>query len=152
MAWTDPIDFFMFITYQRSSSYYLGIIDMREWNGEFEASGFIDTMEYSEGNVWITKNLKKLIVPVMLGNANCSIKVYLNINQTWFVLLDTLDETRVWTLGFKAVEVNASFAWNTLQVRYELITSSEAYSPRLYVGQNIVNEVTETGKSRTYGN
>jgi fucose 4-O-acetylase-like acetyltransferase len=125
---------------------------MREWNGNYATTGYIDTMEYSEGNVWVTKNLKKLIVPVMLGNANCSIKVYLNINQAWFVLLDTLDQTRVWTLWFKAVEVPTSFAWNTLQVRYELITASSTYSPKLYVWQNIVNEVTETGKSRTYGN
>jgi hypothetical protein len=41
----------MLVTYQRSSTYYLGIIDMREWNGNYATTGYIDTMEYSEGNV-----------------------------------------------------------------------------------------------------
>jgi hypothetical protein len=141
----------MLITYARSGTYYLGIIDFREWNGLYADTGYVDTMEYSEGNAGVTKNLKKLIVPVMLGNADCSINVYLNINQAGFTLLETIDETYAGTLGFKAVEIPASFAWNTLQVRYELVTTDNDFSPRLYVGQNIVNEITELGKSKTYG-
>lgn len=150
-AWSSPIDFFMFITYKRSSSYYLGIVDMREWNWKYEANWYVDTLEYSEWNVWVTKNLKKLIVPVMLWNASCSIKVYLNINQLGFNLLETIDQTRAWTLWFTSVEISAPNQWNTLQIRYELITTDELYSPKLYVWQNIVSKVTETGKSNTYG-
>jgi hypothetical protein len=38
----------MFVTYKRSSLYYLGVVDMREWNGEYADTGYIDSMEYSE--------------------------------------------------------------------------------------------------------
>ena len=150
IAWSDPIDFYMFITYQRSSIYYLGIIDMRDWNGTYEANWYIDTMEYSEGNVWVSKNQKKFLVPFELINSACSIKVYTNINQTGFNLVKTINSTEYWT-WFKVAEFPVSVLWNTCQIRYELITSDSTYSPRLYVWQNIVSEITELGKSKTYG-
>jgi hypothetical protein len=39
------------VTLARPGSYYLGIIDFREWNGSYASTGYIDTMEYSEGNI-----------------------------------------------------------------------------------------------------
>ena len=83
----------MLVTYQRSSSYYLGIIDFREWNGSYASTGYVDTMEYSEGNIGVPKNLKKFLVPIELVNANCSIKVYTNVDQAGFTLQKTLTTT-----------------------------------------------------------
>lgn len=143
-------DYYMLVTYQRSSNYYLGIIDFREWNGSYASTGYVDTMEYSEGNIGVPKNLKKLLVPIELVNANCSIKVYTNVDQAGFTLQKTLTTTDYWT-GFTVAEFPVSIKWHTLQVRYELITTSSTYSPRLYVWQNIVSDITELNKSSSYG-
>ena len=156
--WTPTVaDYYMLVTYEnnnvtlaRPGSYYLGIIDFREWNGSYASTGYIDTMEYSEGNIWVPKNLKKLLVPIELINANCSIKVYTNVDQAGFTLQKTLTTSDYWT-GFIVAEIPVSIKWHTLQVRYELITTSSTYSPRLYVWQNIVSDITELNKSSTYG-
>ena len=156
--WTPTVaDYYMLVTYEnnnvtlaRPGSYYLGIIDFREWNGSYASTGYIDTMEYSEGNIWVPKNLKKLLVPIELINANCSIKVYTNVDQAWFTLQKMLTTSDYWT-GFTVAEIPVSIKWHTLQVRYELITTSSTYSPRLYVWQNIVSDITELNKSSTYG-
>lgn len=156
--WTPTVaDYYMLVTYKnnnitlaRPGTYYLGIIDFREWNGSYATTGYVDTMEYSEGNIWVPKNLKKFLVPIELVNSNCSIKVYTNVDQAGFTLQKTLTTTDYWT-GFTVAEFTVSIKWHTLQVRYELITTSSTYSPRLYVWQNIVSDITELNKSSSYG-
>lgn len=143
-------DYYMLITYKRGSSYYVGTIDFRDWNGGYASTGYVDSMEYSEWNAWVVKNTKKMIVPFMLTDANCSINVYLNIDQTGFVLQKTINSTDYGT-GFNTAEIPVSYKWHTLQARYELITASSSVSPKLYLGQNIVSEITELYKSSTYG-
>ena len=135
-------DYFLLLTYQRSSNYYLGIVDFREWNGNYASSGYIETMEYSNGNSGAEKNLSKIIVPIMLGNSACSIKVYTNIDQAGYSELKTLNSTNNGT-GFTLAEITPSVSkWHTLQYKFELITSSATYSPRLYVWVNTLFEQT----------
>ncbi len=110
------------------------LVDFRDWNGGYATSGSIETMEYIGDNLWQAKNNIKMLVPFMLGNSACSIKVYTKKDQWSYVLQNTLTTTDYGT-GFTVAELTSfQEEWHTLQFKFELITSSATYTPRLYVG------------------
>lgn len=126
--------FYMLIAYVRSGTYYVGIIDFRDYNGTYVSDWYVETMEYHGWNLWIEKNQKKLLVPFYLPDATTSIEVYERKNQaSSYTLIKTINTTTYGT-GFNIAEISDSGKWNTIQWKFKLITSSTTYSPRLYVG------------------
>lgn len=125
--------FYMLIAYLRSGSYYIGKIDFRDWNGTYASSWFVESMEYTGWNLWLRKNQKKLLVPFYLPHSSTSIKVYERKDQAGsYTLIKTIDTTTYWT-GFNVAELVDTGKWNTIQWKFELITSNATYTPRLYV-------------------
>lgn len=130
-TWYD-YGFYMLIAYKRWSSYYLGKIDMRDWNGGYASQGYIDSLEYMSNSTDTENEWKKYTIRFHLPHSSTSIKVYKNVNQAGFVLHKEINTTDYWT-GFKVAEVWDSWKWDTVQYRFELITSNASYSPRLYI-------------------
>ena len=131
-TWYD-YSFYMLIGYKRWSSYYIGKIDMRDWNGGYASQGYIDSLEYMSSSTDVENEGKKYTIRFQLPHSSTSIKVYKNVNQAWFVLHKTINTTDYGT-WFNVAEVADSGTWDTLQWRFELITSNTTYSPRLYIG------------------
>lgn len=132
--WQD-FTFYMVISYLRSGTYYVGIIDFRDYNGTYVSDGYIESMEYLGGNLWIEKNQKKLLVPFYLPDDSTSIEVYERKNQaSSYTLIKTIDSTTYPDLWFWVAEIGDSGKWNTIQWKFKLITNDATYSPRLYVG------------------
>lgn len=131
--WQD-FTFYMVISYLRSGTYYVWIVDFRDYNGGYASDWYIESMEYLGGNLWIEKNQKKLLVPFYLPHSSTSIEVYERKNQaSSYTLIKTINTTDYWT-WFNIAEIADSGKWNTIQWKFKLITSDLTYSPRLYVG------------------
>lgn len=142
--WSNIKDFtpYMTIAYLRSWVYYLWIIDFRDYNWTYVSDGYLETMEYLGGNLWIEKNQKKLLVPFYLPHSSTSIEVYERKNQAGsYTLIKTINTTDYGT-GFNVAEIADTWKWNTIQWKFKLITSNATYSPRLYVG--ITNILLDT--------
>lgn len=135
--------FYMLVWYKNLSwTYSVWIIDFRDWNWGYTSSWYIETMEYIGENLGIEKNSKKLIVPFYLPHSSTSIKVYERKNQaSSYTLLKTIDTTAYGT-GFNTAEIPHEWKWNTIQYKFELITSNSTYTPRLHVG--ITDILTDT--------
>ena len=135
---------YMCIWYLRSWVYYVWIIDFRDYNWWYASSGYIETMEYLWDNLWIEKNQKKILVPFYLPHSSTSIKVYTRKNQaSSYTLLKEILTTNYWT-WFNVAEIMDDWKWNTIQFKFELITSNSTYSPRLYVWiSSILNETAK---------
>lgn len=131
--WQD-FTFYMVISYIRSGSYYVWIIDFRDYNGTYVSDWYLETMEYLWVNLWIEKNQKKLLVPFYLPDNSTSIEVYERKNQeSSYSLIKTIDSTTYPALWFWVAEIWDQWKWNTIQWKFKLITSDTTYSPRLYV-------------------
>jgi hypothetical protein len=124
---------FMLIAYQRWGAYYIGKINMQDWATWFASQGYIDTLEYMSSSTDVESEAKKYTVRFYLPHSSTSIKVYKNVNQAWFVLHKTIDTTDYGT-GFNVAEVSDSWTWDTIQWRFELLSSNPLYTPRLYIG------------------
>lgn len=130
--WQD-FTFYMVISYLRSGTYYVWIVDFRDYNGGYVSDWYLETMEYLGGNLWIEKNQKKLLVPFYLPHSSTSIEVYERKNQaSSYTLIKTISTTD-YSTGFNVAEIADSWRWNTIQWKFKLITSNATYSPRLYV-------------------
>lgn len=130
--WQD-FTFYMVISYLRSGTYYVWIVDFRDYNGGYVSDWYLETMEYLGGNLWIEKNQKKLLVPFYLPHSSTSIEVYERKNQaSSYTLIKTISTTD-YSTGFNVAEIADSWKWNTIQWKFKLITSDTTYSPRLYV-------------------
>lgn len=124
---------YMLIAYERSWAYKIGKINLQDWATWFASQGYIDTLEYMSSSTDVENEAKKYTLRFYLPHSSTSIKVYKNVNQAWFTLDKTIDTTSYWT-GFNVAEISDSWTWDTLQWRFELITSNSAYTPRLYIG------------------
>ena len=133
LSWIADYSHYMLIAYERSGSYYLGRINMRDWEDEYASQGFVDSIEYMSSSTDVENEWKKYTIRFQLPHSSTSIKVYKNVNQAWFVLHKTINTTDYGT-WFNVAEVADSGTWDTLQWRFELITTNTAYSPRLYIG------------------
>lgn len=140
-TWYD-YSFYMLIGYKRWSSYYIGKIDMRDWNGWFATQGYIDSLEYMSSSTDVENEWKKYTIRFYLPHSSTSIKVYKNVNQAGFVLHKTIDTT-AYSTGFNVAEVWDSWIWDTIQYRFELITSNSSYTPRIYVGSKFKFSINE---------
>lgn len=125
--------FYMFIAYKRGSNYYVGKIDMRDWNGGYAPQGFIDTIEYMSSSTDVENEAKKYTIRFNLPHSSTSIKVYKNVNRAGFVEHKTIN-TADYGTGFDVSEVGENGTWDTIQYRFELITSNSTYSPELFIG------------------
>lgn len=134
-TWGSSYDYsnYMLIAYVRSGAYYLGKINMQDWATWFASQGYIDSLEYMSSSTDVESEAKKYTVRFYLPHSSTSIKVYKNVNQAWFVLHKTIDTTDYGT-GFNVAEVSDSWTWDTIQWRFELLSSNPLYTPRLYIG------------------
>lgn len=140
-TWYD-YSFYMLIGYKRGSSYYIGKIDMRDWNGGYATQGYIDSLEYMSSSTDVENEGKKYTIRFYLPHSSTSIKVYKNVNQAGFVLHKTINTTD-YSTGFNVAEIWDSWIWDTVQYRFELITSNTSYTPRLYVGSKFKFSINE---------
>lgn len=140
-TWYD-YSFYLLIGYKSWSSYYIGKIDMRDWNGWFATQGYIDSLEYMSSSTDVENEWKKYTIRFYLPHSSTSIKVYKNVNQAGFVLHKTIDTT-AYSTGFNVAEVWDSWIWDTIQYRFELITSNSSYTPRIYVGSKFKFSINE---------
>ena len=124
---------YMLIGYVRSGAYYIGKINMQDWATWFAELGYIDTLEYMSSSTDVENEGKKYTLRFNLPHSSTSIKVYKNVNQAWFVLHKTINTTDYGT-GFNVAEVSDNGNWDTIQWRFELISSNALYTPRLYIG------------------
>lgn len=139
--WQD-YTFYMFIAYKRSSTYYVGKIDMREWNGGYTGLGYIDTIEYMSPSSDTEMQGKKYTLRFNLPHSSTSIKVYRNVNRAGFTLHKTINTTD-YSTGINVAEVSDEWSWDTIQWRFELISSNSTYTPELYIGFKSKFEITE---------
>lgn len=95
----------MFIAYKRSSTYYVGKIDMREWNSGYTGLGYIDTIEYMSPSSDTEMQGKKYTLRFNLPHSSTSIKVYRNVNRAGFTLHKTINTTDSST-GINVAEVS----------------------------------------------
>lgn len=128
---------YMLIGYVRSGAYYIGKINMQDWATGFASQGYIDTLEYMSSSTDVENEGKKYTLRFYLPDASTSIKVYKNVNQAGFVEIPQtaakpINTTNYW-VGFNVAEISDSWNWDTIQWRFELITSNALYTPRLYI-------------------
>lgn len=124
---------FMLIAYQRWGAYYIGKINMQDWATGFASQGYIDTLEYMSSSTDVESEAKKYTLRFYLPHSSTSIKVYKNVNQAGFVLDKTIDTTS-YSIGFNVAEVSDEGTWDTIQWRFELLSSDPLYTPLLYIG------------------
>lgn len=139
--WQD-YTFYMFIGYKRGANYYIWKIDMRDWNGSYSSQWFIDTIEYMASSTDVENNWKKYTARFNLPHSSTSIKIYRNINRWWFALHKTID-TNSYGTWFNVVEVPDTWKWDTIQYRFELLSSNSLYSPEFYIGFKSKFMITE---------
>lgn len=111
----------------------------------FATSGEIESMEYIASNFAQWEQDIKLIVPFELPSSNCSIKAYYKNNRGSYVLAKTINTTEYWT-GYNVSEIPVTGRWRTKQLKFELITTDTAVSPKLYVW--ITNQTLESWNLR----
>lgn len=105
---------------------------MQNWATGFASQGYIDTLEYMSSFTDVENEGKKYTLRFYLPDASTSIKVYKNVNQAGYTLHKTIDTT-AYGVGFNVAEVSDNGNWDTIQWRFELITSDSDYTPLLYI-------------------
>ena len=126
------------IAYNRSWTFYVWEVDFKDWNGLYELTGYVESLEYVAPNQVLGEDNVKLIVPFELQTGT-SISVYANIDRGGYSLLRTINTTDYGT-GYNVAEVKWVWKWSVIQFKFKLDTASSAYSPKLMTG--IINEST----------
>ena len=129
------------------SNYDINIINFGQWGATpastYASSGFIESMEYLAPDFAEWENSQKITFPFELPHSSTSIKVYVKYDRWSYNLIKTLDTTTYWT-GYNFAEISDTGKWKSKQIKFELITSNSAYTPKLYT--QIINKQQEVWK------
>jgi len=78
-------------------------VDFKDWNGLYELTGYVESLEYIAPNQVLGEDNVKLIVPFELQTGT-SISVYAKIDRGSYTLLKTISTTDYGT-GYNVAEV-----------------------------------------------
>lgn len=148
-AWWRDAWGFLAYSIQNGTNFDVKIINLgQKWEPTvpvlYGSSGNIESMEYQTTVLWKEDAVIKILVPVELKNSACSIKVYLKVDGWSYVEVKNITSTDYGT-GIKVVEITwplVTKKFRKLQLKFELITSNTAYSPKLYNWTTIITKST----------
>ena len=136
-TWQDISPFITFLYRSANNVYNVGIINLSQTTSTvpfiFSSSGFVETLTYDSRDTLQWEDAKKLVVPFYLPHSSTSIDCYVRKNEWSYTLVKTINTTS-YALGFWTAEIwlGEIGNWKNIQMKFELITSNTAYSPRLW--------------------
>lgn len=97
----------------------------------YQSSWFIESMEYIALDFADGEDDKKIIVPFELPHTSCSIKIYDKKDRasSYTLIKELTYSSYTW---YNVAEIQIQWKWRTKQIKFELITTDTAYSPKLY--------------------
>lgn len=148
-GWRDA-GWFLAVSIENWASYSINLINIwQDWVAGlwivYALSWWVESMEYVAPTYADWETSKKILFSYEIPSANQSIKVYVKYDRaTSYTLIKTLTSTD--GTGYRTIEVSDTGKWRTKQLKFELITTDSAVSPKLYVP--IINQ-QETAWNRT---
>lgn len=145
-GWRDA-GWFLVYSARNGSYYNINIINLWQ-KGEliwvtYAESGYIETLEYLAPDFAEWENSMKITFPFELPHSSTSIKVYVKYDRWSYTLIKTLTTTD-YGVGYNFAEISDTGKWKAKQIKFELITTSPSYTPKLYT--QIVNKQQEVWK------